>query len=138
MRRRYTHLISVDYFNDIMAVFTQLLAAPGLPLPERLRLLATASAILRGQGEALTVDRRELYVQLYDALLQVGGSGGTRAVRVHVHAPLLLPSARTGTTLLRIPVCTHGVCSALCAGACVRVSAQASSRDGSLCDIACP
>ncbi|EFJ44448.1 hypothetical protein VOLCADRAFT_121316 [Volvox carteri f. nagariensis] len=68
---RYTHLISVDYMNDLLAVFNELLAAPALPLPERLRLLATQAALLRGQGEALNVDRRELYVQLYDTLLQV-------------------------------------------------------------------
>ncbi|GIL50260.1 hypothetical protein Vafri_6478 [Volvox africanus] len=68
---RYTHLISVDYMNDLMAVFSDLLAAPGLPLPERLRVLATMAALLRGQGEALNVDRRGLYVQLYDTLLQV-------------------------------------------------------------------
>ncbi|GIL93115.1 hypothetical protein Vretifemale_20565 [Volvox reticuliferus] len=68
---RYTHLISVDYMNDLMAVFSDLLAAPGMPLPERLRLLATMAALLRGQGEALNVDRRDLYVQLYDTLLQV-------------------------------------------------------------------
>ncbi|GLC45484.1 hypothetical protein PLESTB_000319100 [Pleodorina starrii] len=68
---RYTHLISVDYMNDLLSVFQQLLSAPALPLPERLRLLATTATLLRGQGEALNVDRRELYVQLYDTLLQV-------------------------------------------------------------------
>ncbi|KAG2441809.1 hypothetical protein HXX76_003419 [Chlamydomonas incerta] len=84
---KYTHLISVDYMNDLLDVFSQLLAAPTLPLPERLRLLATTAAVLRGQGEALNVDRRDLYVQLYDTLLQIplyplladdvlGGGGG--------------------------------------------------------------
>ena len=46
----------------------QLLRAPALPLIDRLRLLLTASDILRGQGEALNVDRRDFYVQLYEAL----------------------------------------------------------------------
>ncbi|KAG2485768.1 hypothetical protein HYH03_015482 [Edaphochlamys debaryana] len=68
---RYTHLISVDYMADLMACFMDLLSGPGLPLNERLRLLATIAALLKGQGEALNVDRRELYVQLYDILLQV-------------------------------------------------------------------
>jgi hypothetical protein len=31
-------------------------------------VLLTASDILRGQGEALNVDRKEFYVQLYSAL----------------------------------------------------------------------
>ncbi|KAG1668841.1 hypothetical protein FOA52_004936 [Chlamydomonas sp. UWO 241] len=68
---RYTHLISVEYFNDLMEVFKQLLLSPNLPLVERLRLLLTASDILKGQGEALTIDRRDFYVRLYDALLLV-------------------------------------------------------------------
>lgn len=46
----------------------QLLRAPALPLLDRLRLLLTTSDILRGQGEALNVDRRDFYVQLYEAL----------------------------------------------------------------------
>ncbi|GAX79807.1 hypothetical protein CEUSTIGMA_g7247.t1 [Chlamydomonas eustigma] len=65
---RYTHLISVEYFNDIMEVFKQLLQGAVLPLIERLKVLLTASDILRGQGEALNVDRKEFYVQLYNTL----------------------------------------------------------------------
>eukprot|EP00967_Tisochrysis_lutea_P117281 scaffold189550_cov19-Tisochrysis_lutea.AAC.1 len=49
----------------------QLLRSPGLPLLERLRVLLTASDILRGQGEALNVDRRESHARLYQALLSV-------------------------------------------------------------------
>lgn len=48
--------------------YMQLLRSPTLPLVERLRLLLTASDILRGQGEALTIDRRDFYVRLYEAL----------------------------------------------------------------------
>lgn len=48
--------------------YTQLLRSPTLPLVERLRLLLTASDILRGQGEALTIDRRDFYARLYEAL----------------------------------------------------------------------
>jgi hypothetical protein len=36
---------------------------------ERVRVLLSASTILRGQGEALNIDRRQLYTQLYAALL---------------------------------------------------------------------
>ena len=35
---------------------------------DRMRLLLTASDILRGQGEALNVDRRDFYIRLYEAL----------------------------------------------------------------------
>ncbi|KAK9813219.1 hypothetical protein WJX72_010918 [[Myrmecia] bisecta] len=66
---RYAHLISVEYFGDLMAIMQQLLAGSALPLSARLQVLLTAADILKGQGEALTVDRRELYTQLYAALL---------------------------------------------------------------------
>jgi hypothetical protein len=49
----------------------QLLAAGVLPLRERLGVLLAALDILKGQGEALTIDRRAFYNQLYQALLLV-------------------------------------------------------------------
>jgi hypothetical protein len=49
----------------------QLLAAGALPLRERLGVLLAALDILKGQGEALTIDRRAFYNQLYQALLLV-------------------------------------------------------------------
>ncbi|MEW5302585.1 MAG: hypothetical protein WDW36_005354 [Sanguina aurantia] len=72
---RYTHLISVEYFNDLMDVFRQMLRFPALPLYERLRCLLSAADILKGQGEALSVDRRDFHALLYDALLQVPQHG---------------------------------------------------------------
>jgi nucleolar complex protein 3 len=62
-----------------MDVFKQLLGAQALPLAERLRCLLTATELLRGQGEALTIDRRDFYVRLYGLLHQVGGT--------HTHNP---------------------------------------------------
>jgi hypothetical protein len=52
-------------------VLVQLLAAGALPLRERLGVLLAALDILKGQGEALTIDRRAFYNQLYQALLLV-------------------------------------------------------------------
>jgi nucleolar complex protein 3 len=65
----------------------QLLASGTLPLRQRLEIILTVAAILRGQGEALNVDRRAFYTQLYAAALlaplmplledaQAGGGGG--------------------------------------------------------------
>jgi nucleolar complex protein 3 len=47
----------------------QLLASGALPLRQRLQIILTAAAILRGQGEALNIDRRTFYTQLYTAAL---------------------------------------------------------------------
>lgn len=44
---RYGHLISVEYFSDILAVMQQIGNAPGLPLRTRLNCLLTASDILK-------------------------------------------------------------------------------------------
>jgi len=58
-----------------------------LPLRQRLRCMLTAAEVLRGQAEALNVDRRDMYTALYGSLLQAplapllqdgaeGGPGG--------------------------------------------------------------
>jgi len=49
-------------------VLLQLLSTGALPLRERLCVLLAALDILRGQGEALTIDRRAFYNQLYNTL----------------------------------------------------------------------
>ena len=68
---KFAHLISIDYFQDLMAAIEELLGSHALPAAQRLRCLLTASEILRGQGEALTIDRRTFYNHLYSALNQV-------------------------------------------------------------------
>ncbi|GMH33808.1 hypothetical protein BSKO_01642 [Bryopsis sp. KO-2023] len=65
---KFAHVLSVEYFQDLLEVFRQLLASPALPCLERLCCLLTTSDILHGQGEALNVDRRDYYQQLYWSL----------------------------------------------------------------------
>lgn len=50
-------------------VVLQLLSSGVLPLRERLRVLLTVSDILKGQGEALNIDRKAFYTHLYQSLL---------------------------------------------------------------------
>jgi nucleolar complex protein 3 len=68
---KFSHLISIDYFQDLMAALEELLGSSALPPAQRLRCLLTASEILRGQGESLTIDRKIFYNHLYSALNQV-------------------------------------------------------------------
>lgn len=68
-------LLVLIYVFFCVCVCTQLLRSPGLPLLERLRVLLTASDILRGQGEALNVDRREAHTRLYQVGSTVLGKG---------------------------------------------------------------
>lgn len=65
---KYCHLISVDYFQDIMMVLEELISSQALPPCIQLRCLLAAANILRGQGEALNVDRREFYINLYASI----------------------------------------------------------------------
>ena len=44
---RYAHLISVEYFSDLLTVMQQIGNAPGLPLRTRLQCILTASDILK-------------------------------------------------------------------------------------------
>lgn len=65
---KYCHLISIDYFQDLMTVLEQLIGSEALPPSIQMRCLLTAATILRGQGEALTIDRRGFYIDLYAAI----------------------------------------------------------------------
>ena len=44
---RYAHLMGVEYFADLLVALERLLAAPGLPLRQRLLCLLTAADILK-------------------------------------------------------------------------------------------
>lgn len=67
---KYTHLIGLEYFTDLLDVFHQLLASSALPLGLRLRCLLSTVDILQAQGDALNVDRRQIYMHLYGALAE--------------------------------------------------------------------
>jgi hypothetical protein len=65
---KYTHLIGLEYFTDLMEVLQQLQGCCALPLALRLQALLAAMQILQAQGDALNVDRRRMYMHLYSAL----------------------------------------------------------------------
>jgi nucleolar complex protein 3 len=65
---KFTHLISLEYFTDVLEVFQQLLSCFALPMRLRLRCLLTVSEIMRAQGDALNVDRRGFLTHLHEAL----------------------------------------------------------------------
>lgn len=65
---KYTHLIGLEYFNDLMEVLQQLQGCSVLPLVLRMRCLLTTVDILQAQNDALNVDRRRMYAHLYNML----------------------------------------------------------------------
>jgi len=88
---RFAHLISVDYFQDIISTLEDILDSPRVPHDIRCRCLLTASEIAKGQvasddalaveghapapapahkhrGLSLNIDRAALYKELYKAM----------------------------------------------------------------------
>lgn len=116
---KYTHLISLEYFTDVLAVFQQLLSAAAVPLRARLRCLLTVAEIVRAQGDALNVDRRAFYVQLHDALavcpleqLQPEAEGNEDSdndVDLHVTSVAAVRAWREGESLVSKAGCVWNV-----------------------------
>jgi hypothetical protein len=108
---QYTHLISVEYFTDLLEAFQKLLACPGLPLGLRMRCLMTVVEISRVQGDALNVDRRAFYMQLHAALTWVplhGLQADDDSGRTHVDSAMVwIPFLRKplgGSVVARVHV----------------------------------
>jgi nucleolar complex protein 3 len=82
---KYTHLISLEYFTDLLNVFQQLLVCSAFPMRSRLRCLLTVVEIMRAQGDALNIERKGFFLQLHDALAlcpleQVAADDGDESV----------------------------------------------------------
>ncbi|XP_019849404.1 PREDICTED: nucleolar complex protein 3 homolog isoform X2 [Amphimedon queenslandica] len=68
---KFAHLISVDYFADLMSVLHSLMERNILSFQQSMECIVTAFQILSGQGEALNIDPRQFYCKLYTNLLQL-------------------------------------------------------------------
>ena len=68
---RFAHIINIEFFSDLVAVFKELLAGQGLSLRDSLLAISTVFAILSGQGEALNIDPTSFYQQLYSVLFSI-------------------------------------------------------------------
>lgn len=79
---KFSHLINVDFMGDLLAHLQKLAAADStlntrsgtclqlmLTVPERLRCCIVAFKIVRSNLDALNIDLREFFVQLYNLLL---------------------------------------------------------------------
>jgi len=66
---RFSHLINIDFFGDLMNCLETVLKYEDLDTQDRLHCILTAMKVLSGQGEALTIDPRQFYTELYNVLL---------------------------------------------------------------------
>ncbi|EFJ11960.1 hypothetical protein SELMODRAFT_125068, partial [Selaginella moellendorffii] len=67
---KFSHLISVDFLGDLLAVLRKL-AEGKSSVEERLQCCVAAFRIMKANLDALTVDLKEFYVHFYDVLLHL-------------------------------------------------------------------
>lgn len=94
---KYTHLIGLEYFDDLMEVLQQLQGSPALPMVLRMQCLLTTVDILHAQDDALNVDRGRMYGHLYNALsmcalqpLRDDGSDSEEEQELKIHSTRVL------------------------------------------------
>ncbi|XP_052772376.1 nucleolar complex protein 3 homolog [Mya arenaria] len=68
---KFAHMISVDFFDDLFAVFNKLIADESLSYRESLHCVQTAFTILSGQGSVLNIDPVVFYRHFYKNLFHV-------------------------------------------------------------------
>jgi len=84
---KFSHLISIEFFGDLLGCLASVSSDPRLPSSMRARALLAISGVLSGQGASLAVDHHSYHVSLYRMLLDVpiqpldeggedGGGGG--------------------------------------------------------------
>ncbi|XP_071168260.1 nucleolar complex protein 3 homolog isoform X1 [Mytilus edulis] len=68
---KFSHLINIDFFDDLYRVFNELIESEDLTYRESLHVILTAFTILSGQGSALNIDPLKFYTHMYNTLLHV-------------------------------------------------------------------
>lgn len=69
---RFAHVISYDYFEDLLAVLQRLLKETELQERQYLLLISTVLTVLNGQGTALTLDPTVFQKHLYVSMKNLG------------------------------------------------------------------
>lgn len=81
---KFAHVINVEFFSDLIAVFQQLINSGTLGYRDTLLATSTVFTILSGQGEALNIDPISFYGHLYSTIFQLD------ALRMSKEVPLAL------------------------------------------------
>lgn len=81
---KFAHVINIEFFSDLIAVFQQLINSGTLGYRDTLLATSTVFTILSGQGEALNIDPMSFYGHLYSTIFQMD------AVRMTKEVPLAL------------------------------------------------
>ncbi|KAI8480084.1 Nucleolar complex protein 3 [Branchiostoma belcheri] len=68
---KFSHLINVEFFNDLITVLRELVESGSLSYRETLHCMVTAFQILSNQGGVLNIDPLRFYTHLYANLLHL-------------------------------------------------------------------
>jgi len=79
---KFAHVINLEFFSDLIAVFQSLLSSDFLTHRDSLLIVSTVFTILSGQGEALNIDPASFYTHLYNSMFLL------EPIRTHDDVPL--------------------------------------------------
>ncbi|KAI6236825.1 NOC3-like protein [Aphelenchoides besseyi] len=65
---KFAHLINVDFFDDLIGAFEELMAKKQLKTTDALLCIRTVCIVLSGEGKALNIDPLKFYRELYAIL----------------------------------------------------------------------
>ncbi|KAI6200008.1 NOC3-like protein [Aphelenchoides besseyi] len=65
---KFAHLINVDFFDDLIGAFEELMAKKQLKTSDALLCIRTVCIVLSGEGKALNIDPLKFYRELYAIL----------------------------------------------------------------------
>ncbi|KAL5021006.1 hypothetical protein ScPMuIL_000161 [Solemya velum] len=108
---RFAHLINIEFFDDLFAVFHKLIDSGELSYRESLHVVQTAFTILSGQGAALNIDPMEFYKHLYKNLfhLHAGETSGDVGIVLEC-LELMLSKRRRQISQQRLLAYTKRLC----------------------------
>ncbi|CAG7824019.1 unnamed protein product [Allacma fusca] len=94
---KFAHIISIDYFEDLLKLLQTLLKKEAIHENQRLLCVATVLAVLDGHGSALTLDPVIFHRYLYTALANI------RCGKPESHAELASRCIRLATGRNKMP-----------------------------------
>lgn len=98
---KFGHLMSIDYFQDLLKVLNQLLEDFQVKNGEKLLCIQTVFAILSGQGEALTLDPSKFYEKVDEILSNLEAKNFDLAAAVCTQAYIQRRKKISKSTLIK-------------------------------------
>ncbi|XP_047537356.1 nucleolar complex protein 3 homolog [Vanessa atalanta] len=100
---RFTHVINLEYYSDLVAILSRLLRDEHVGAHEKLLCVNTVLSILSGAGDALNVDPAHFHAHLYHSLLSVhaGGTSGSARCALQALGALVARARSVPTAVLQ-------------------------------------